>query len=161
MDELEVPIIPPCADERFTSSCPSSSSVALGPRTAAAQPPPPAPTPAAARIDPYVARPRLLVLTDVANEPDDQMSLVRLLVYSNQFDIEGLVATTSTWMKKGPRPDVIRMLLDAYEQVQPTLSTHAPGFPAAGVAARRGRDRSAGVRHGGGRRGQDVAGRAI
>ena len=31
-------------------------------------------------VDPYVARPRIVVLTDIANEPDDQMSLVRLLV---------------------------------------------------------------------------------
>src|SRR5215213_2317936 len=62
-------------------------------------------------IDPYTSTPRLVVLTDIANEPDDQMSMVRLLVYSNQFDIEGLVATTSTWMKNAVRPDVIRLLL--------------------------------------------------
>src|SRR5215208_1825890 len=88
------------------------------------------PQSAATRIDPYVPRQRLLVLTDIANEPDDQMSMVRLLVYSNQLDIEGLVATTSTWMKKAVRPDVIRLLIDAYEQVQPNLLAHAPGFPA-------------------------------
>ncbi len=84
-----------------------------------------------ARIDPYVARQRLVVLTDIANEPDDQMSMVRLLVYSNQLDVEGLVATTSTWMKKAVRPDVIRTVLDAYEQVQPRLLEHQPGFPTA------------------------------
>lgn len=38
--------------------------------------------PLANRIDPYVPKPRLIVLTDIANEPDDQMSLVRLLVSS-------------------------------------------------------------------------------
>ena len=38
--------------------------------------------------DPYVARPRVLVMTDIANEPDDQMSLVRFLLYSNEFDVE-------------------------------------------------------------------------
>src|SRR5574341_1361892 len=87
--------------------------------------------PAASRVDPYVARSRVLVLTDIANEPDDQMSLVRFLVYSNQFDVEGLVATTSTWMKDKLRPDVIHTVLDAYEQVQPNLLKHAPGFPSA------------------------------
>ena len=87
-----------------------------------------APEPPATRIDPYVPRPRLLVLTDIANEPDDQMSMVRLLVYSDGFDIEGLVATTSTWMKKTVRPDVIRLLIDAYEQVQPNLLKHSAGF---------------------------------
>jgi hypothetical protein len=90
-----------------------------------------APQPAAAHIDPYVPRQRLLVLTDIANEPDDQMSMVRLLVYSDGFDIEGLVATTSTWMKQTVRPDVIRLLIDAYEQVQPNLLTHSGGFPLA------------------------------
>ena len=84
------------------------------------------PLPAASRVDPYVARPRVIVLTDIANEPDDQMSLVRFLVYSNQFEVEGLVATTSTWMKNKVRPDVIHSLLDAYEQVQPNLLRHAP-----------------------------------
>jgi len=84
-----------------------------------------------ARIDPYVARPRLIVITDIANEPDDQMSLVRLLVYSNQLDIEGLIANTSTWMKHAVRPDVIRTVIDAYAAVQPNLLKHATGFPTA------------------------------
>jgi len=57
------------------------------------------------------------------------MSMVRLLVYSNQYDIEGLVATTSTWMRQRVRPDVIRSVIDAYEQVQPNLLKHEPGFP--------------------------------
>jgi hypothetical protein len=87
--------------------------------------------PVTARIDPYAARTRLVVLTDIANEPDDQMSMVRLLVYSNQLDVEGLVATTSTWMKKTVRPDVIRLLIDAYEEVRPNLLEHQPGFPTA------------------------------
>lgn len=87
--------------------------------------------PAASRADTFVARPRVIVLTDIANEPDDQMSLVRLLVYSNQLDIEGLVATTSTWMKNKVRPDVILAVLDAYEQVHPNLLKHASGFPSA------------------------------
>ena len=31
------------------------------------------------------------VLTDIENEPDDAQSMVRLLVYANQFEIEGIV----------------------------------------------------------------------
>lgn len=88
-------------------------------------------TPASAHVDPYIARPRIVVLTDIANEPDDQMSLVRYLVYANQFDTEGLVATTSTWLKDRVRPDVIHTVLDAYARVQPSLSRHAEGFPTA------------------------------
>jgi len=87
--------------------------------------------PAASQVDPFVARPRVIVMTDIANEPDDQMSMVRFLLYSNGFDVEGLVATTSTWMKKTVRPDVIHSVLDAYEKVQPNLLAHAPGYPTA------------------------------
>jgi len=82
-------------------------------------------------VDAFAARQRVIVMTDIANEPDDQMSLVRLLLYSNEFDVEGLVATTSTWMKAGVRPDVILSVLGAYEQVQPNLLKHAPGYPTA------------------------------
>jgi Protein of unknown function (DUF1593) len=91
----------------------------------------PAVGPAAARVDPYTARARVVVMTDIANEPDDQMSLVRFLVYANHFDVEGLVATTSTWMKNRVRPDVIHKLLDAYERVQTNLLAHQQGFPSA------------------------------
>lgn len=42
----------------------------------------------AAPIDPFVEKRRVVVMTDIANEPDDQMSMVRFLVYSNQFDVE-------------------------------------------------------------------------
>jgi hypothetical protein len=70
-------------------------------------------------------------MTDIANEPDDQMSMVRFLLYSNGFDVEGLVATTSTWMKNAVRPDVIHQVLDAYAKVEPNLLEHAPGFPTA------------------------------
>ena len=85
----------------------------------------------AARVDPYTERTRVFVMTDIANEPDDQMSMVRLLVYANRFDVEGLIATTSTWMKNKVRPDVIQTLVDAYAQVQPNLLKHQAGFPTA------------------------------
>lgn len=37
-------------------------------------------------------KPRIIVLTDIENEPDDAESLVRFLTYSNQFDVEGIIA---------------------------------------------------------------------
>jgi Protein of unknown function (DUF1593) len=99
------------------------------PQPAAQQPA--APDQVASRVDPYVGRQRVVVMTDIANEPDDQMSMVRFLVYANQFDIEGLIATTSTWMRNRVRPDVIRSLIDAYGQVRPRLLEHEAGFPTA------------------------------
>ena len=87
--------------------------------------------PTAVRVDPYTPKPRVIVMTDIANEPDDQMSMVRYLVYADQFDTEGLIATTSTWLKDKVRPDVLHQLIDAYAQVQPNLERHQPGYPAA------------------------------
>lgn len=74
-------------------------------------------------------RSRLLVLTDISNEPDDEESLVRLLVCANEFDIEGLVATTSTWLRHTTRVDLIHRHLEAYEQVYSNLQQHAAGYP--------------------------------
>src|SRR5690606_16141621 len=44
-------------------------------------------------------KPRVFVLTDIENEPDDAQSLVRFMTYSNQMEIEGIVATTSCWQR--------------------------------------------------------------
>jgi hypothetical protein len=75
------------------------------------------------------AKPRLIVLTDLSNEPDDEESLVRLLVYSDQFELEGLIATTSTWLRHNPREDLMRRDLAAYAQVRPNLVKHSATFP--------------------------------
>ena len=52
---------------------------------------------------------RVIIETDAGGDPDDEQSLVRFLLYSNQFDVEGLVATTSTWMKAQVRPEASSM----------------------------------------------------
>ena len=62
---------------------------------------------------------------------DNQRSFVRLLVSSNQFDIEALVATTSRHLRAKPRPDVMRSVVEAYGKVQANLARHEPGFPGA------------------------------
>ena len=72
---------------------------------------------------------RLFVLTDITNEPDDQESLVRLLVYANEYDLEGIVATTSTHLRSQARIDKIEQLVRNYGQVKPHLDKHAKGFP--------------------------------
>ncbi len=38
--------------------------------------------------------------------------MVRFLVYANEYDIEGLVATTSTWLRNKTREDLIRRQID-------------------------------------------------
>lgn len=72
---------------------------------------------------------RLIVLTDIENEPDDMQSLVRLLLYANDIDIEGIVATTSVHMKDEVHPESIRAAISRYAEVRPNLLLHAPGYP--------------------------------
>lgn len=72
---------------------------------------------------------RVFVLTDITNEPDDQQSLVRFLVYSNEYDIEGIVATTSTHLRNQTRKDKIEALVASYGEVKPQLDLHAKDYP--------------------------------
>ena len=74
-------------------------------------------------------KPRVFVLTDIENEPDDAMSLVRYLTYANHFDTEGLVATTSIHQKSHVAPDRIRRIVSAYGLVRDSLERHERGFP--------------------------------
>lgn len=74
-------------------------------------------------------KPRVFVLTDIENEPDDAMSLVRFLVYSNQWDVEGLVATTSIHQQDETAAWRIREIVEAYGKVRDNLEKHEPGFP--------------------------------
>jgi len=75
---------------------------------------------------------RLIVLTDISYfEPDDAQSMSRLLLYSNQLDIEGLIATTNTAKRESVNPEIIRNLIREYEKVRPNLLKHEHGFPAA------------------------------
>jgi hypothetical protein len=80
-------------------------------------------------------RPRLAVLTDIGGDPDDQQSLIRLMVYANEFEIEALMASASgtpgELNRAVTRPDLIREILGGYEQVLPNLKQHAAGWPEA------------------------------
>jgi len=80
-------------------------------------------------------RPRVIVLTDITNEPDDQESLVRFLVYCNEYDVEGLIATTSTWLRDRTSAKNIRQCVAAYALVKSNLDLHADGFPTAAQLA--------------------------
>lgn len=73
---------------------------------------------------------RVIILSDIENEPDDTQSFVRLLLYSNQLDIEAMIATTSVHMQDGVHPESIRALIAGYGQVRANLLEHERGFPA-------------------------------
>lgn len=78
---------------------------------------------------PVEPKQRVIVLTDIENEPDDTQSMIRFLVYSNNWDVEGLVATTSVHQRDKTASASIRRLVNAYGKVRDNLMKHEPGFP--------------------------------
>jgi hypothetical protein len=94
------------------------------------------------------AKVRILILTDIENEPDDAQSMVRFLTYANQFDIEGLVATTSIHQRTKTAAWRIREIVEAYGKVQANLNLHEPGYPHGRAVAFAHSRRPARLRHG-------------
>ena len=83
---------------------------------------------------------RYIALTDINpghfpwTEKDDIQSLVRLLLYSNEIDIEGIILCSSCFLKHGGGSGAVKIverMLDAYESVKPNLDRHAAGYPSA------------------------------
>lgn len=78
---------------------------------------------------------RVVVLTDIgpwSGEPDDAQSLVRLMLYSNEYDIEGIIPNAS-WCGPDTSDEGymqrIRDVVSAYADVRENLAAHAEGYP--------------------------------
>jgi predicted DNA-binding ArsR family transcriptional regulator len=89
-------------------------------------------------LDTLNKKPRLLVLTDIGGDPDDTQSLRRLLVYANEFQIEGIIATAT----RGKKPyknyntyytfdSIIYAAINDYEKVHKNLLLHKEDYPSA------------------------------
>jgi Protein of unknown function (DUF1593) len=89
------------------------------------------------RVDNFAGHPRVAIISDIGNEPDDQMSLVRLLLYSNEMDLEAIIASTSTWQKTATHPETMHAIVAAYAQVRSNLELHASGWPEAATLDQR------------------------
>ncbi len=80
-------------------------------------------------------KPALIVLTDIGGDPDDTQSLRRLLVYSNEFNILGLIATADNIPRPGYKHQInTKLILDAindYSEVRDNLLLHDPDYPTA------------------------------
>ncbi|WP_455501417.1 nucleoside hydrolase-like domain-containing protein [Gemmiger sp.] len=83
---------------------------------------------------------RYIALTDVNPsrlpwaERDDIQSLVRLLLYANEVDLEGIILCSSCFLKCGGgrgAEKIVQDMLDAYATAKPNLDRHAPGYPGA------------------------------
>ena len=78
---------------------------------------------------PTDGRPRVIVTSD--GEIDDECSMVRVLLYTNEWDVEAIVTSSSQYHWHGHRwagDDWIEPYLDAYAKVHPNLVKHDPRF---------------------------------
>ncbi|MBX3731940.1 MAG: DUF1593 domain-containing protein [Verrucomicrobiae bacterium] len=93
------------------------------------------PTAAAAAQEPDAGRLRVVIETDAGGDPDDEQSLVRFLLYANEWDVEGIIANRAHARDGENRnsertgPGIVRRLLAAYGDCHPRLIEHDPRFP--------------------------------
>ena len=84
----------------------------------------------AQQTDAVSDKPRVIVTTD--GEIDDECSMVRFLLYANEWDVEGIVTSSSQYHWQGHKwagDDWLEPYLDAYAKVYPNLKKHDPEFP--------------------------------
>jgi hypothetical protein len=64
------------------------------------------------------------------SDPDDVQSMVRFLLYANEFDIEGLIASAGTYGMVAEKKNILAVL-DEYDKVDENLRKHDPKYPTA------------------------------
>jgi cellulose-binding protein len=88
--------------------------------------------------DPNGTRLRLIIETDAGGDPDDEQSLVRFLLYVNEWDVEGIIANRPHARDgENLNPErtgfgIVRRLLKAYGECYPNLVRHDPRYPKPG-----------------------------
>ena len=71
---------------------------------------------------PVPEKPRILISSDIGGtDPDDNQSMIHLMMYSDLFHIEGLVSSPS--FGDGSKEEILRMI-DFYEKDYPLLKQH-------------------------------------
>jgi len=72
---------------------------------------------------------RVIVLTDFYKDPDDKQSMIRFLTYANEFEVEGLIATSLAYGTGEVHPEWIEDVIDEYGKVLENLRRHErPGL---------------------------------
>ena len=79
---------------------------------------------------------RLIIMADMGNEPDEEQQMMHMLMYSNMFDLEGLISCSGRYLHDGRdgfkgdvHPELFHKLIDGYEKVVTNLRKHASGWP--------------------------------
>ena len=79
---------------------------------------------------------RLIILADMGNEPDEVQQMAHMVMCSNEFELEGLIAVSGIYLRpesKDPyrrvlHPELFTEIIDAYAKVYPNLQKHASGW---------------------------------
>lgn len=78
---------------------------------------------------PVPVKPRMIISTDIGGtDPDDNQSMIHFLMYSNQFDTEGLISSPS--YGNGSKRNILEMI-DLYEKDLPKLKKYHKDYPSA------------------------------
>lgn len=85
-------------------------------------------------VSPFIGKftgrkPRVVVMTDIGGDPDDRQSLVRFLLYTCDFDVEGLCTGFGHGHYENTRPDLLHKGVDAYAKVYDNLRKHRKDYP--------------------------------
>ncbi len=67
---------------------------------------------------------------EMYSDPDDVQTMVRLLLYANDLEIEALIASAGSLANIAVKQHMLDVL-DVYEQVQPNLARHDARYPTA------------------------------
>jgi hypothetical protein len=67
---------------------------------------------------------------DHRSDPDDMQSMVRFLLYTNEFDVEAMVASSGTFANIAKKQNLLDVL-DLYDKVDENLRKHDPRYPTA------------------------------
>jgi hypothetical protein len=72
---------------------------------------------------------RIIVTTDIGgSDPDDEESMVHLLLMSNDLDVEGLICGEA-FVKMTPGVSTLNKIIKAYDQALPNLLVHSKDYP--------------------------------
>lgn len=74
-------------------------------------------------------KPPIIVLTDIGGDPDDQQSLVRFLLYSNEYAVKAICATSRMSHGQDVHPEIVKDMILAYAEVHNNLLIHSNDFP--------------------------------
>lgn len=75
------------------------------------------------------SKPKIIVLTDIGGDTDDEQSMVRLLLYSDVIDIKGLCVTSRLGHGHDIRPEILYTQLRAYGADYQMLIRHSKDYP--------------------------------